>query len=349
MTDAGPAHVAADQHATPQGRRAVRLAIARRQVPETLLWAGGLTCVFGVVNALTLRQEGPWAWAVNAVFGPVFLLLGWAIRADRIPVVAVPWVWAGCSVALVALLANSYRIAPTAAGLAYLAVVMTAFAVLATAWAPFLVAGAAMIGFTLPALATVAEPALTEDALVLAAALLVGAVLLRLRIRALDALADSQAQLDHQATYDPLSGVLNRNGLQRAIPGIVAGAQRSGAQVLVWFVDVRGLKAANDGLGHHVGDAIIAAVGRALLASVRTNDLVGRWGGDEFLVLGTGHGESAEPLNDRVNAALAGDRELAGRWTGTVTVGFAAGPPEAGAERLITSADAHMYERRRSG
>lgn len=338
-----------ERRATPQGRRSVRLDVARRQVPETLLWAGVLTCVFGIVNALTRPEEGPWAWGVNAVFGPMFLLLGWAIRSGRVSSAAVPWVWAGCSVALVGLLANSYRLQPTDAGLAYLAIVMTAFPVLIIAWAPFAVAVAAMLVLTVPALATAPEPALTQDLLVIGAALLVGAVLLRLRIRALDALADFQARLDHQATYDPLSGVLNRNGLLRVLPGVLATAQRTGDSVLVWFVDVRGLKAANDGLGHDFGDAIIAAVGRALQRTVRTNDVVGRWGGDEFIVVGTGRAESAEPLNERVDAALAADPDLAGRWTGGVTVGFASGRPEAGVDVLISQADAHMYERRRVG
>ena len=106
------------------------------------------------------------------------------------------------------------------------------------------------------------------------AGLLISAVLLRLRMKALDDLAESQAQLDHQATYDPLTDVLNRNGLERAIPSVSATALRSGNQVLVWFVDVRGLKRANDEHGHAFGDAIIRATADALRASVRANDLI---------------------------------------------------------------------------
>lgn len=336
----------AQDRASSGARREVRLGIARAQVPEILAWAGVLTLAFGIVNAVTLGYEARSAWIVNLIFGPLFLLLAWLIRSGRVPIAAVPWVWAASSAALVGLLANTYRASPTEAGLAYIALVMTAFAVLTSAWPPFLAAGAVMLAFTVPALASAPGRALANDVLVCLAALLVGAVLLRLRIRALDTLADYQARLDRQATYDPLSGVLNRNGMLRAIPGIVAAAQRAAESVLVWFVDVRGLKEANDVLGHDVGDAIIAAVGRALLASVRSNDVVGRWGGDEFIVVGTGHGESAEPLNDRVNELLAADPELVGRWAGTVTVGFASGPAEGGTDRLITAADAHMYQRR---
>ena len=58
----------------------MRLEIARAQIPEILAWAGVLTLLFGIVNAATLSDEGPVAWAVNLVFGPVFIGLAWAIR-----------------------------------------------------------------------------------------------------------------------------------------------------------------------------------------------------------------------------------------------------------------------------
>jgi diguanylate cyclase (GGDEF)-like protein len=335
--------------ATPERRRQIRLEIARAQIPEILAWAGVLTLLFGIVNAATLSDEGPVAWAVNLVFGPVFIGLAWAIHAGHVPVRLVPWVWAACSVSLVALLANSYRVAPSESGVAYVAVIMCAFSVLTSAWLPFVVAGALMLALMVPALVTGGEQPLAADVIACVTALLVSAVLLRLRIRALDALAESQEQLAYQATCDVLSGVLNRNGLQRAIPGIVGSAERTGEFVLVWFVDVCGLKAANDRQGHDLGDAIIGAVGRCLSASVRTNDVVGRWGGDEFVVLGTGHAGSAEPLNERVNSALAADADLAGRWSGAVTVGFACGRAEEGVERLISAADEHMYQRRHGG
>ena len=178
------------------------------------------------------------------------------------------------------------------------------------------------------------------------AALLISAVLLRLRMKALDDLAESQAQLDHLAMYDPLTDVLNRNGLERAIPSVTATALRSGDQVLVWFVDVRGLKRANDENGHAFGDAIIRATADALRASVRANDLIGRWGGDEFIVIGQGVAGSAEELDSRVNAVLAEEDGLAGDWTRAVTVGFAIGPGETDIAALIARADADMYHRR---
>ena len=340
-----------DTRSSMAQRRDLRLQVAQRQVPEILTWAGGLTLVFAVVNYVSLPDESMASWLINLIFGPLFIILAWLIHADRIPIVAVPWVWALSSLVLVAMLANAYRLDPSGAGLAYISAVMVAFGALTHAWLPFAVAGAGMLATVTMSFSVTPGADVIEDVLVCAAALGISAALLRLRLGALDALADTQAQLDRQATSDPLSGVLNRHGLRRAIPAVVAGAQRSAAPLLVWFVDVRGLKAANDQHGHDLGDAIIAAVGRALRSCVRTNDLIARWGGDEFVILGTGGAvaggsDSALDLNARVNAALAVDPDLVGRWQGTVTVGFASGTATDDVDRLIARADEDMYRRR---
>ena len=334
------------RRATHEQRRDLRLRLARRQIPEILAWAGALTLVFGLVNYVTLPGESPWAWATNLVFGPLFLGLAWAIRRGVFAEGLVPWVWASCSLVLVVMLAIVFVHQPTPPNLAYIVAVMTAFGPLTHAWAPFWAAGVAMLAVVTAVFAATPGVAVTDSALVCVAGLLISAVLLRLRMKALDDLAESQAQLDHQATFDVLTDVLNRNGLERAIPSVSATALRSGEKVLVWFVDVRGLKRANDENGHAFGDHIIRATADALRESVRANDLIARWGGDEFVVIGEGAAGSAEELNGRVNALLAGEDGLAGSWPRSVTVGFAIGSGDEDVATLIARADADMYHRR---
>jgi diguanylate cyclase (GGDEF)-like protein len=334
------------RQSTHEQRRELRLRLARRQIPEILAWAGALTLVFGVVNYLTLPGESPWAWGTNLLFGPLFLGLAWAIRRGVFGEGLIPWVWAFCSLILVVMLAIVFFHQPTPPNLAYLVAVITAFGPLTHAWAPFWAAGAAMVAVVTAAFAATPGVAVVDSVLVCVAGLLIGAVLLRLRTKALDDLAESQAQLDHQATYDPMTDVLNRNGLERAIPAVTATALRSGDRVLVWFVDVRGLKQANDANGHAFGDAIIRATADALRACVRANDVIARWGGDEFVVLGEGESGSAEELNDRVNAELQKEVGLVGDWPRAVTVGFASGPADADVDGLIVRADTNMYARR---
>ena len=115
---------------------------------------------------------------------------------------------------------------------------------------------------------------------------------------------------------------------------------------------MRGLKAANDLLGHRFGDELLRAVARSLRASIRANDLLVRWGGDEFLVLGTGAADTAADLNDRVDTLLAHDQAIVDRWAASVTVGFASATGVTGLvelDELIASADQDMYRRRAGG
>jgi diguanylate cyclase (GGDEF)-like protein len=335
-----------ERQASPEQRRELRLSLALRQIPEVLIWAGVLTLVFGVVNVATLPGESPWSWATNLVFGPLFVLLGWALRRGSIRARHAPAVWASCSLLLVAMLAIVFHGQPNAANLAYLVAVMTAYGPITHAWAPFWVSGGAMLAVAAATFAATPGADPVDDTLVCVAALLIGSLLLRLRMRALDDLADSHVLLDHQATYDPLTDLLNRNGLERALPSLSATALRSGARLLVWFIDVRGLKQANDLHGHSFGDDVIRATADALRSCVRANDLTARWGGDEFVVLGQGAAGSAEDLDVRMNALLARDDRLASHGPRSVTVGFACGPGDSDVYELIAEADADMYRRR---
>jgi GGDEF domain-containing protein len=312
--------VTVDIRASGQRRRELRLRVARRQVSEVLVWAGALTLVFGIVNYLTLPDDAVSSWIVNLVFGPFCLVLALAVRRGVFRGEGVPWAWAVGSVVLVAMLVNTFRLDPTPANLANLVAVITAFGPLMHVWGPFIVSAAAMVAIS--AACFLARPAAerVDDLLVVLAALAISALLLHRRICALNALADSQAQVDHLAMFDPMTDTVNRNGLDREIAALSATAGRSEEPILVWFVDVRGLKTANDEHGHKFGD--------------------------EFVVVGIGsQGEAAE-LNERVDVLLSADGSVPVRWSRSVTIGLASGSARGDIYRLIGEADADMYRRR---
>ena len=131
------------------------------------------------------------------------------------------------------------------------------------------------------------------------------------------------------------------------LPGLASGADRLGRPVFVVFVDVRGLKQANDRFGHEFGDKVIQAAALAVTNSVRAGDVVARWGGDEIVIVGLGQLPEAEAFDARLQAQheWAGSHEE--KWSGKLSVGVAEGQLSTESiYDIIGRADDDMYRRR---
>ncbi len=114
------------------------------------------------------------------------------------------------------------------------------------------------------------------------------------RRRGIDALAAALARAEQEAVRDTLTGLANRRGLDLLGVPLLEGARRRGYVVHCLFVDVDGLKQVNDAGGHSAGDALLVAVADALRSVTRSSDVVVRWAGDEFCVVGLGTGMPPE-------------------------------------------------------
>jgi diguanylate cyclase (GGDEF)-like protein len=155
-------------------------------------------------------------------------------------------------------------------------------------------------------------------------------------------------RLEELARVDPLTDSLNRH----AFYSLVEDERRPEAvrAGCVAVVDVDGLKRINDSFGHASGDAVIRAVSRAIRELVRADDLVFRWGGDEFLVVVFGMGvDGVRPRLEGLDARLErievpGSREP---LRASVSFGIAAFDGQEGLERAIEAADQAMYRRKR--
>jgi diguanylate cyclase (GGDEF)-like protein/PAS domain S-box-containing protein len=95
----------------------------------------------------------------------------------------------------------------------------------------------------------------------------------------------AEERIHYLAHYDPLTGLLNRFNLDGRLEQSLLSAHRNGQQVAVVFIDMDHFKVINDTLGHHVGDRLLAEVGRRLQSVVRDSDIIARFGGDEFVVV----------------------------------------------------------------
>jgi diguanylate cyclase (GGDEF)-like protein len=156
-----------------------------------------------------------------------------------------------------------------------------------------------------------------------------------------DRLADYASQLD-VAHHDGLTGAWMRHAGRQLLEEELQRADRQGTPLSIAFVDVDGLKAINDGHGHAAGDHALITVARALIVGLRGYDHVVRWGGDEFLCVLPGLGET-EAMR-RVQQAQ-GFLAAAGHHVG-VSVGVAERAAGETLEQLVRRADQALYASR---
>lgn len=161
-------------------------------------------------------------------------------------------------------------------------------------------------------------------------------------------------KLETKATCDGLTGVLNREGFTARGEALLAKAARYGTGIAVAYLDVDKFKQANDTLGHEFGDRALRWVAEQMKAAVRPSDLVGRMGGDEFVMLfdDCTH-EDARKVVERVRSAVAAEPVGKGKLKAqlTVSAGLLWLKPSADLSLggLLSAADKLMYQAKRAG
>lgn len=161
-----------------------------------------------------------------------------------------------------------------------------------------------------------------------------------------------EAEIAHLAHHDSLTGLPNRLRFESRIAPAVAGLAGQNEQLAVFFIDLDGFKAVNDTMGHSAGDLLLCAVARRLEKTLSSDDLVARFGGDEFAVLAPIHkpGEAAW-IAARLVTALATDYLINGdevRISASIGIALASDSSETVAS-LMHCADAALYEAKRAG
>jgi diguanylate cyclase (GGDEF)-like protein/PAS domain S-box-containing protein len=154
-------------------------------------------------------------------------------------------------------------------------------------------------------------------------------------------------ELAHLAHHDGLTGLANRTAVHRRLDEALA--RRHLHDVGVLFLDLDGFKAINDQHGHDVGDAVLADVGRRLENVLRPTDLVGRVGGDEFVIVAEPGTDSAlHTIAERVELALAAPIEVEGcpPLHVAATVGAILAEDDESTVDVLRRADEAMYRRK---
>ncbi|HXR28376.1 MAG TPA: EAL domain-containing protein [Solirubrobacteraceae bacterium] len=177
-----------------------------------------------------------------------------------------------------------------------------------------------------------------------------------LNIRDVSERKSFQAELEHQAFHDTLTGLPNRALFRNRVEHALASQRRNGLPVAVLFLDVDDFKNVNDSLGHAAGDEVLREIGRRLEDCMRPVDTAARLGGDEFAILiheAESELKSVE-IAQRLMAVVSASIQLSGRAVAIATsVGIAfsdqgmVSPQDA--DELLRNADAAMYMAKESG
>ncbi|MBD1805142.1 EAL domain-containing protein [Microcoleus sp. FACHB-SPT15] len=162
-----------------------------------------------------------------------------------------------------------------------------------------------------------------------------------------------EAMLQHQASHDRLTGLPNRMLFDERLSLALAHTHRYGEMLAVVFLDLDGFKTINDTLGHAVGDQLLQIVAERLKGCLRSEDVLARWGGDEFtLLLSTiGSAEDTAKIATKILNVLNAPLKLGGQELHIkASLGIALAPYDGeDAETLLKNADAAMYRAKQQG
>jgi diguanylate cyclase (GGDEF)-like protein len=170
--------------------------------------------------------------------------------------------------------------------------------------------------------------------------------------------ADFQRKLVEGALQDPLTGLFNRRMLEDRLGSELAGALRHGRLVSILMIDIDHFKAVNDTYGHLAGDEVLRMVAATIRATLRKEDFVARFGGEEFVVIARETAlDGAQLLAERIRRAVERsrcvwqDHELSATVSVGVTVStlparFVPGETE---RQLLDAADRALYRAKQEG
>ena len=166
-------------------------------------------------------------------------------------------------------------------------------------------------------------------------------------------LEHANAQLQHVATHDALTGLPNRLLLNDRLDQAIAGAERHNRRFAVMMMDLDRFKSINDSLGHLSGDELLKEAARRLSSRLRRTDTLARLAGDEFVILlnEIGGSQDAESIASNVLADIGRPVALAGLDVHiSASIGISVYPDDGrDAETLLQHADAAMYHAKKNG
>jgi diguanylate cyclase (GGDEF)-like protein len=321
-------------------------AVAARTVSTLCMVAAGVTIVFAFSQP---GNYGALVIALTVVVATAAMFAGWMMRYlpanHELGWAAVPFLGIGAIVALDVLTSDG----SVPAQVFFFFPALYAASQLKRHGAAT-VCGFAVIGVAVVTFATAPAGSALLDLVYVGAALLTTAALL---IRAGERQEELVAQLQHQATIDPLTGLATRRVLDQAAQSALSVATRAEGTALI-VLDIDNFKLVNDHYGHPGGDEALVQLAALLTAGCRKGDVVSRLGGDEIALLlpGCSYADLLNRADQILWAVRAGQFDIGGGppISLSVSAGLAHAPTHASDLRsLYAAADAALYDAKRAG
>ena len=169
-----------------------------------------------------------------------------------------------------------------------------------------------------------------------------------------DNLVKAREDMRFKATHDALTGVWNRGSIMETLDREIVRSHREGSSLGVLIADLDHFKSVNDTYGHLAGDCVLREVTKRLQSAVRTYDAVGRYGGEEFLILLPGcNAKETQDKAERLRAAI--NHLPINTESGSLDITMSAGAVASGdwpadsAKQILQMADAALYRAKEEG
>jgi diguanylate cyclase (GGDEF)-like protein len=212
------------------------------------------------------------------------------------------------------------------------------------------------VSVIIPAAELMAQMSTNRSQIIIDAVLTIGLVLAILYLFAwklVVRLDDAQKRLQHLAVTDELTGLRNRRDIMEQLENEYQRAVRTGAALSLVIIDIDHFKQVNDTFGHAFGDVVLKSVARDMRDSLRTYDLLGRIGGEEFLIASPGStldeaAALAERIREKIKGKTISDRNHAISITVSAGVTTLSGQ-DVKAGSMLARADHALYQAKQGG